>query len=1244
MALVTISLNGLECEVESGITILEAARANGIEIPTLCNDEQLEPFTSCWICAVKLEGMRRYVPSCGTRVSPGMKIWTDTEDVRAVRKMALELLLSNHRGDCIAPCKVACPAGVDVQGYIALISQGQYREATKLVKDVNPFPLSIGRVCTRPCETDCRRNAIDGPVAIDYLKRFAADWDIEHENPYSPAVPPSTGKKVAAVGAGPASLTLAYYLRQKGHDVTIFEALPEPGGMLRYGIPEYRLPKATLDAEVGLITALGAEIRYGKAMGRDFTLADLFGEGYGAVFLGLGAMGSRLMKVEGEKLDGVWAGTEFLKKMGLGEEVTIGRHVAVIGGGNTAIDAARSSLRLGADKVTVVYRRSRTEMPAWDVEVEAALHEGVEMHFLAAPTKIEGDGRCERLEYIEMELGEPDDSGRRRPVPIEGSEKVLEVDNVIAAIGQLPDLAAISDTVERDGSALEAKLELTRWGTIVADEATGATAVPRVFAGGDVVTGAATAIEAIAAGGRAAQAIDRLLRGEDVCVAATPFNIQKERWDSFPDDELAGIVRAPRQEMRELPVADRIRTFDEVELGFTEEQALVETERCLECGCASAFTCRLRQYSTEYGASAGVFGGEIVDDPPDTRHPFIRLEPEKCILCGRCVRICEEVQGATALGFFNRGFHTQMKPGLDKSLAETTCESCGQCVSTCPTAALSTVIDLPKPGPWAGRATRSTCTFCGTGCSVMLHTVGDVLDRVEPVPTSTDGHTNLCVRGRFGFGLWAADDRFLAPVVRTDGALEETSWERAAANVAERMKSAIEKHGPEGVAVFVSPRVTNEVAHRLVRLSREALGTANVGSYGLAQEAGVFAALERAFGHSASTASYEDVRSADVILLLDSDIAEEQTVLGISVRKAVRNGARLIVVAPVETRMSKLASVWIQAERREFSNVLLALTGRALAAGADPSKLPFGVNGLPQLSKLAGASSVDATVSSGTLEEVADALVSAKRTVLIANSGSFEAASARRDAGLAVALSVITNSTAAAPLVLFARTRANGQGLSDLGIGRESARLVRELAAGSIRAALIIGEDPVSGATEPDRIREVLKKLDFLVVADTVPTETTALADCILPLSAPGESQGSFTSSERRVQTVAGPLTSPAGLTDLEIVSALAAALGVEFGATDAVAVRGEMVGSLDLPDYPAVDLPPGGLRWGGEALYEGGLRTPDGAADLSIPSVDAPDVIIDPRWTDSIEVRFSRLIEEVGLPAHVVRRHRVSA
>jgi len=1239
VALVTISLNGKEIEVESGITILEAARGNGVEIPTLCNDEQLDPFTSCWLCAVKLEGVRRYVPSCGTRVTAGMKVWTDTEDVRAVRKMALELLLSNHRGDCVAPCKAACPASVDVQGYIALIAQGQYREATKLVKEVNPFPLSIGRVCTRPCEGDCRRNALDGPVAIDYLKRFAADWDISHDDPYSPAVPSSTGKRVAAVGAGPASLTLAYYLRQKGHEVTVFEALPGPGGMLRYGIPEYRLPKATLDDEIGLITALGAEVRYGSEMGKDFALKDLFDEGYDAVFLGLGAMGSRKMRVDGEDLEGVWAGTEFLKKMGLGEDVTIGKHVAIIGGGNTAIDAARTSLRLGAEKVTIVYRRSRKEMPAWDVEVDAAEHEGVEMHFLAAPTKIEGEGKCERLEYIEMELGEPDDSGRRRPVPIEGSEKVIGVDNVIAAIGQLPDLSAISGVAEGDENSMEARLELTRWGTIVADEVTGATAVPGVFAGGDVVTGAATAIEAIAAGGRSAAAIDRFLRGEEVSLVEPFFNIQKERWDSFPEEDLAGVPLADRQEMPELPVKTRIHTMDEVELGLSEEQALTETERCLECGCASAFTCRLRQYAAEYDASAGVFGGDVISDPPDERHPFIRLEPEKCILCGRCVRICEEVQGAAALGFFRRGFDAQMKPGLNLPLAETSCESCGQCVSTCPTAALSAVKSLPKPGPWAGRAVRSTCTFCGTGCGIVLHTVGDELDRVEPVPTGVDGYSNLCVRGRFGFGSWSSDDRLTGPTVRENGSYDEASWDRALSVVAEGLRGAVEKHGAESVAVFVSPHTTNEAAFALRRVANEVLGVSNVGSLGLEAEAGVFGALESAFGRPASTASYDDVTGADVILMIDSDIAEEQTVLGVNVRKAVRGGARLVVVSPEETRMARLADTWIRAERREFGDVLATMLGTVFETQTDT---PFEISGIDELRSLASSSAARPDTRGGTLEEASRAFAGASRGVLIASAGSFDCSSAGRDATLAVALAVAAGAPegrGGVPSVLFARSRANGQGLSDIGLADESARLARELRSGGLKAALIVGEDPVGGAPDPSLVTDALGRLAFLAVADSVPTATTGAAHVVLPTAAPGESAGSFTSSELRVQTVAGPLAPPAGLTELEFASALSSALGGDEGPVDPAAARA----SMELPGYPSGAIPPGGVRWG-DGLYEDGLRTPDGAADLTLPSGGSPEPPFHPRWTDAVEVRFSRQVEEFGLPPHVVRRVRVPA
>lgn len=1262
-----ITLNGTEVEVPAGVTILEAARACGVEIPTLCHDEQLEPFASCWLCAVKLEGVARYVPACGTRVAPGMRIWTDTEDVRAVRRMALELLLSNHRGDCEAPCKTRCPASVDVQGYIALIAQGQYREATKLVKEVNPFPLSIGRVCPRPCEGDCRRNAVDGPVGIDYLKRFAADWDAEHGEPWSPDVAPPTGKRVAMVGAGPASLTAAYYLSQKGHAVTIYEALPAPGGMLRYGIPEYRLPKAVLDVEIGLITRLGAAVEYGVALGRDFTLADLFGRGFDAVFLGLGAMGSRLMKVPGEDLDGVWAGTEFLKKTALGERVEIGGRVAIIGGGNTAIDASRTCVRLGASRVTIVYRRSRQEMPAWDVEVEAAQHEGVEMHFLAAPTRIEGDGRCERMEYIKMKLGEPDESGRRRPVPIEGSEEVLEIDNVIAAIGQMPELSCIHGTAEDDPDSLEARLQLTRWGTIVADEHTLATSVEGVFAGGDVVNGAATAIEAIAHGGRAAGAIDRFLRGEAPGAREPFFNIQKEHWRDFPAADLAHVERRPREEMPELPVAERIRTFEETELGFTEEQALREASRCLECGCVAAFSCKLREYAAEYGASWDRLGGEVVRDEIDERHPFIRIEPEKCILCARCIRICEGVEGASALGFFRRGFYAQMKPALDRPLAETTCEACGQCITSCPTAALSAVADLPKPGPWALEETPSTCTFCGTGCAVTLNTVGRSLATITPGPDAGPIGPNLCVRGRFGLPALMGDGRLVAALVRSDGRLDERPLEAAIGLAAEKLRSAVGEKGPAAAAVLGSPRLTNEEAYTLQRLARVGLGTPNVGSFGLAAERPVFEALRRAVGRSRSTAGYDDVLGADVIVLLDSDVAEEQTVAGIAIRKAVERGARLFVVSSEETRMARLAEVWIRADRSELSSVLEVMIERVIEDGtATPA---YEIDGLETLSEHVASRrserSRSAPTSSPEVAVAARALAAAPRAVLVANALSFDAATAARDASLAVALAAVSGKLVGEGSgVLFLRMRANGQGLTDVGLdpgllpggaaardgsarGRLEAlygarlpegeglpvdRVVEAIEAGGIAALLVVGEDPIGGADDPERVARALEALDVLVVVDSFVTETVERAHVALPLATAAESSGSFVNSEGRPRAVAGPIAPAWGLPNLEVLSGLAA-------------------GGMGSPERSSVDALRAELFRAAPGLAFDPDRADDAPAAVG-PSTgrvfvepaepDPPAIGFDPRWSDALEARFSERVQAAGLPAFVVRRRRV--
>jgi formate dehydrogenase beta subunit len=475
--------------------------------------------------------------------------------------------------ECTAPCQRTCPAGIDIPAYISAIRQGNYREAIQVIKEANPLPLTCGRVCPHPCEEACRLAEVTDPVNINHLKRFAADYERRSGERITPFKAPETGRRVAIIGGGPAGLTCAYYLARYGHAPTIFEAMPRLGGMLRYGIPEYRLPKQVLDWEIEGILALGVEVRTNVTMDRDFTLTSLKKEGYEAVFLATGAWDSRGLGVEGEELEGILAGTRFLIDRGLGLDTPVGDRVAIIGGGNTALDAARTSWRLGARQVTVLYRRSRKEMPANDIEIEEAEKEGVEFHFLAAPTKLMGEGgKLTHLEYLDMELGEPDESGRRRPVPKPGTEKTIPVDTVIAAIGQFP----VTDFLKDEGVAL------TRWRTIeVVNERTGQTALEGVFAGGDAVTGASIAVEAIGAGRRAARSINQYLRGEQVRVPEQVITRESELLDV---DEVVGVPESARAEMPELTVEDRSLNFKEVELGLSEDMARREAERCLRCG------------------------------------------------------------------------------------------------------------------------------------------------------------------------------------------------------------------------------------------------------------------------------------------------------------------------------------------------------------------------------------------------------------------------------------------------------------------------------------------------------------------------------------------------------------------------------------------------------------------------------------------------------------------------------------
>jgi formate dehydrogenase (NADP+) beta subunit len=501
------------------------------------------------------------------------------KSIITVRTMSQRLLHFNEEDDALAPCQQTCPAEINIPQYISQIRAGDYAGAITTIRERNPLLLSCGRVCPHPCEDYCRRGIEDEPVSINQLKRFVADWEMNSGNRLPIPCAPDTGKKIAVIGGGPAGVSCAYFLRRLGHSPAIFEAMPKLGGITRYGIPEYRLPDKVLDWEIQGILDLGIKAHIEQRLGHDFTIQSLREEGFDAVFMGVGAWKDYALGIDGEDAEGCWKGIEFLSKVAGSpdKKIPIGQRIAVVGGGNSAIDCVRTLLRLGAKEVILVYRRTRKEMPANEVEIVAAEHEGVQFHFLAAPKRVVKDdqGRVKGLEFLKMELGEPDASGRRRPVPIEGSETVLNVDMLISAISQQPDLDFLEKEKEKDN------LEITRWNTFDNDPEILQTSVPYIFAGGDAATGPSLVVDAIGGGRRAARSIHQYLTGETV--HTSPKSLRKKHIPESLFDSVAGVEKKERTPMPELEVSERVDSMIEVDLVISEKDAAYESRRCLNC-------------------------------------------------------------------------------------------------------------------------------------------------------------------------------------------------------------------------------------------------------------------------------------------------------------------------------------------------------------------------------------------------------------------------------------------------------------------------------------------------------------------------------------------------------------------------------------------------------------------------------------------------------------------------------------
>ncbi|MDN3696246.1 formate dehydrogenase subunit alpha [Vibrio cortegadensis] len=1240
--MVQIVIDGKHRIAEQGQTLLEAAKVCGVDIPSLCGLNKTADKVPCDLCVVEVEsgGTKR---SCEIEVYNGLNVITQSKALSAHRKKALNRIMTDHYADCEAPCKTACPAGVDIQSYLFHIAQNDHQKAIEVIKRTLPMPLSIGRVCPAFCETECRRGLVDDSIAIRQLKRHAADADLAAQESYTPPKKADKNKRVAIVGSGPGGLTTGYFLSNEGYSVTVFESMPQAGGWLRYGIPEYRLPKSILDKEIELMCRNGMVIECNKKLGVDFTLSSL-SEDYDAVCLAVGASQAVEMNYTGSELDGCYLGVDYLKDYVTEQTYTTGKKVAIIGGGNTAIDCARTAVRDGAD-TTLIYRRTRDEMPAEDYEIEEAEHEGVKFHFLTNPVENMSDdnGRVKEVRLERMKLGPADASGRRSPKPT-GEFFTEAFDTVVAAVSQKPDLSFM------DNESLE--IPLTRWNTADANPETMHSGTGNIFSIGDFRRGPATAVEAVGDGRIAAEAMDRFFNGDMENIPVTPFNSRKEKKLKQIDPlQFENLQKVARKIMPELTAEQRAQSFDEVETGFDNADAIAEAARCLECGCQANTDCDLRDYSTEYGAVQTFDHAIDIQSnyywqenrckesrqkfEVDSSSEFVIFDANRCISCGQCVQACRDQSVHGILSFMTNKDGTpasrpECRPnfGANKTLmGDSNCVQCGACIQACPTGAMTDARDRSQGRTETLKAVDTICTYCGVGCKLTMY-VDEQRNKIQYVEgaNSPVNEGMLCVKGRFGFDFIADDNRLTTPLIRKDGWLQPASWDEAITLVAEKFSAIKNGFGGNALAGFSSAKTTNEDNYAFQKFIRRELGTNNVDHCARLCHASTVTGLEASLGSGAMTNDIPSIKHSDVIFIIGSDTTAAHPIIGSHIKQAVRHhGARLIVADPKRIDISDHAELYLA--HRPGTDVMLinGVMQQIIKHGwYDQEYIEDRVDGFDTLLQevMSPSYALDKVelvtgVKADDIFAMARLIGTAERTAVYYSMGITQHTTGHDNVRSIANLQLLCGNIGIEggginPL----RGQSNVQGACDMGAlpnnypgyqkvynplvrqkfamewnapnlpiesGLTLTEIIDAACKREVRGMYVMGENPVLSDPNQAHVIEGLEALDFLVVQDIFLTETAQYADVVLPSCSFAEKGGHFTNTERRVQRI-NPAVKPPGEAkeDWVIIQSIANAMGGEWNYQHVSDITDEI--ARVTPQY-------GGLRW--ENITIDGIQWP---------------------------------------------------